>query len=530
MGKFIRQYHSSIIAFMVLIGIAILAIAFTNEDETNANARKAIIQAYELEAWKIAGNCKSKNQKGENNSIAEIKKNLGVDFNNISAINYFDDLSVGGEPVSLKGTIDKLKGKIPDCDSMLDSLLAYAQKDIFWDCYQDGNKDSKSCIYKKTIPAIKNLDDFYLTFYTKMKDAALKDVNDALKVVEYSKEYEKEKKLQTLIEAKNKIKEWKENSPINNDSFEYKDVLDLSLIWTDLEAKKEIQSYILNDKNEIFFMDLLSEEIKILIEKARLEYENGSPESLKEALNNLTESVDQSAKSWFISTDYPLKKDYRYITFLWIGIAIGFIFGVLLIALGLYVFGYKLEKKNTAQNQSPTVSPVNAGLGTSKVTEERDEYKRKYENLLKDDEYKARIIENLQKEKKEWQEKAVESEQRKSLTEIKPPNRSVMTTFYSTHPDTETGFSLAKLSQNPDDGYYFKILQLSEKDAEYELFPDPEIQIAAALSANSILKDACEYENLPRDIQSGILTVQKGQLKRTDTEWSIVKKARIRFI
>lgn len=101
---------------------------------------------------------------------------------------------------------------------------------------------------------------------------------------------------------------------------------------------------------------------------------------------------------------------------------------------------------------------------------------------------------------------------------------------YALRPDGSNGFAIQNLSDNIEDQLFYVIESSSDDKAEYYLTNDSQLQISAAKSANSILKDACEYENLPRDTKTGIETTRNGQLKKQGQEWMIVEKAKIRFI
>ncbi|MEM9821768.1 MAG: hypothetical protein AAF985_11880 [Bacteroidota bacterium] len=104
--------------------------------------------------------------------------------------------------------------------------------------------------------------------------------------------------------------------------------------------------------------------------------------------------------------------------------------------------------------------------------------------------------------------------------------------YYALRPDGDNGFLIQNLSKNVEDQLYYVITDRGDGTAEFELTEDAALQRSAAKSANTILNHACEYENLPRDTKTGIATIVKGQLKKSDNEkeWEIIKKAKIKFV
>jgi len=102
--------------------------------------------------------------------------------------------------------------------------------------------------------------------------------------------------------------------------------------------------------------------------------------------------------------------------------------------------------------------------------------------------------------------------------------------LYAVWPDGDKGFEEGNLSTDSEDNYYYIINRISETEAEYELTSDPEMQLSAAKSADSILSQACEYLNLPRETKSGVETVSNGTLNKEGHEWVIKTRAKIRFI
>lgn len=100
--------------------------------------------------------------------------------------------------------------------------------------------------------------------------------------------------------------------------------------------------------------------------------------------------------------------------------------------------------------------------------------------------------------------------------------------MYSIYPDGENGFTFAKLYENPEDRFY-KIEQISENEATYELTEDTDLQITAARSANSILRSGFVFENQPSETKSKVTTTQKGKLRKESNQWTIVDQGRIKF-
>lgn len=101
-------------------------------------------------------------------------------------------------------------------------------------------------------------------------------------------------------------------------------------------------------------------------------------------------------------------------------------------------------------------------------------------------------------------------------------------TWYALRPDGKNGFLMSKLTANPEERYYYVIEQDSNDTAQFSVVEDPSLQQFAISSDSIILREACEYENLPQGSKS-ISVISRGKLKRHADEWSIVQKAKIRF-
>ena len=120
----------------------------------------------------------------------------------------------------------------------------------------------------------------------------------------------------------------------------------------------------------------------------------------------------------------------------------------------------------------------------------------------------------------------VDNRSKNADKELLPPPKI----FYALRPDGSNGFMERSLSTKKEDQLYYIIETSGKSTAEYYITEVNDLQLSAAKSANAILKEACEYTNLPRDTKTGIETLEKGKLKLERDEWIIIQKAKIRFV
>lgn len=92
------------------------------------------------------------------------------------------------------------------------------------------------------------------------------------------------------------------------------------------------------------------------------------------------------------------------------------------------------------------------------------------------------------------------------------------------------GFKDDDFFSDNEEKHYYIIRKTSASTATFEITANPDFQVGAAKSHVSILQEACEYNNMPFNVENGIKTLQKGELKIRDGFWEIEKKAIIQFI
>lgn len=103
-----------------------------------------------------------------------------------------------------------------------------------------------------------------------------------------------------------------------------------------------------------------------------------------------------------------------------------------------------------------------------------------------------------------------------------------ITTIYSLNPAGKI-FTAANLSQNAQEDHYY-ILEVSGNKGTFKITENPEMQLSAAQSANSILRNVCDYENQPRDTKTGIKTIANGEIVPDGNNWKVVKNVKIQFV
>ena len=150
-------------------------------------------------------------------------------------------------------------------------------------------------------------------------------------------------------------------------------------------------------------------------------------------------------------------------------------------------------------------------------------------------------VENLNKENYQLREELKDAKIKKvkpapaysvptGIEELAVPNHEQH--FFALRPDGDNGFLIQNLSKDIEDQLYYLIVEQGNGTAEFWLTEDNDLQKSAARSSNTILNDACEYENLPRETKTGIHTTANGKLKKSanSKEWEIVSKAKIKFV
>ena len=101
---------------------------------------------------------------------------------------------------------------------------------------------------------------------------------------------------------------------------------------------------------------------------------------------------------------------------------------------------------------------------------------------------------------------------------------------YAQRPDGENGFLISNISKETISNFYYELDLGDDETGTFNLVENKDLQLSAAKSADVILQTACDYENMPFEIQTGIITLAKGELKKEDNEWRIIKKTRIKFV
>ncbi len=101
--------------------------------------------------------------------------------------------------------------------------------------------------------------------------------------------------------------------------------------------------------------------------------------------------------------------------------------------------------------------------------------------------------------------------------------------FYAEYPKEE-GFVSSQLRDMPDRRSLYKIsYKEGDSSASFTIVDDPSIHEYALQNRERLLKDACEFE-ISSSKHTRIEVIAPGQLRKNGLHWTIVHKAKIRFI
>ncbi len=112
---------------------------------------------------------------------------------------------------------------------------------------------------------------------------------------------------------------------------------------------------------------------------------------------------------------------------------------------------------------------------------------------------------------------------------VEPPPPATPSS-YALRPDGDRGFLTSSISTDADNNLYYELKLKEDGTGTYRLVEDQSLQLSAAKSANVILEPACEYENMPFEINDSIVTIRQGTLKNDGHQWTILDKAKIKFV
>jgi len=552
--------------------LIIICLACTMGTVLQAQDAEAIIKDYELQLWKEAMQYvfdeldmnliyKSEEIK-EINDILKVVNDCECEkgdelcetakdyFNDHKRVQVFSQVEkVFGPLKTLQGTYNIWSAYIKEGDyfKSLKDIFLSAQNDVRLLCLWG----DKNCL-QRIKEVIKKGDDLGYIYEVQNLSNLKGDDDEAVQKLQ-SLAREKE----AFLEKKN-LKTWQK---INKGVKEYQDKFKdekfkPASIGVEFPHKcsdciKEYTRYITeNPAEEKLCLSQIKKSQKLFFEKLKKtkksyakyvkDVKQGETQFKKE-LAAFAASFDDTKKSHFKFSEYKINRGSR-LQELWKKLSeIPLLYIVLLglsflVVLGLY--GYK-----TFNRESP-VKP--------KVIDEDEHLEVLNAREKKINELKELLDEEKEKVKKLNQEinrltKELEVEKNKSKRETRETttttNQSSQSNggipitnkehnFFALRPDGDNGFLIQNLSKNIEDQLYYVIAEQSNGTAEFWLTEDNDLQKSAARSSNTILNDACEYENLPRETKTGIHTTANGKLKKSANlkEWEIVSKAKIKFV
>lgn len=208
--------------------------------------------------------------------------------------------------------------------------------------------------------------------------------------------------------------------------------------------------------------------------------------------------------------------------------------GLLILAIPAVILGRRLynkkQKENEASDKNSSQSTTNLPFANSSKEDPRDQRIKALEAE----------VNSLKAKCKELQEALTIMEEKQNAAGVATPTTpapavSTATPVYiqtqTTYALNPTGnvFQKSALHTKPEGDYYY-ILNTQGNAGTFEVTDKSDMQQMAAQSANAILKNVCDFDNLPRDMKSGIQTLQLGKIVADGENWKVTLKAKIKFV
>lgn len=513
---------------IILLGFILICMVVCTSNtmggDVSKNVKK-IFEEYELEAWKIVIEEKG----GEDcysslDDLDDVEGAIGgCELEELSTIEKTTINDYSFDESELNEIFDKLVNFCSKCETRINSIKKEWKEDLRLLCNNSVVSNKKAI--ENAIKVINSSDKNKIEDLSELdeKDDDYEDVSKLIvlaKLLKIGKDAPDE-----YLEIKSKIKKWNEEKKENKiDNKIY-----ANFPWWSAKVVEKLKNYLEEgiDKEDKYWTNT-PDSIQVMIKNA---YENKTDfKKYNEIIKNLNKKFEASGG----------KREDRFETIApnftnWglVGI-ISAIIAFLLIAVYMIIRLMKQENIEDIEveeiNSSGKEIPTEVQL--AEIKKELELSATKISTLEKENKQLRAEIDRLKETNREdnysQNPVPITLPQDQTQNQTQPPSTK---TSFALSANGNFGFRTISLHTDAENDYLF-ILKTEGKTGKFYISDKPEMQLMAAKSANSVLRNICEYMNLPRDTQTGIKTMTPGkiQLNEAGDEWEVIEKVKIKFV